>query len=116
MTEIVRSLESTQQAQTKISLSPTSVYTLGCGSSTHMRQVIDGGGWFDLEALNSSQRIPIGDGPNNVSVRKQFGVSLRVRGNPNRRTQRPLPGEDLDPGLGKDGHQGGLGRTWTRTC
>ena len=40
-------------------------------------------------------------GPNNVSVRKQFGVSLRVRGNPNRRPQRPLPGEDLDPGLGE---------------
>ena len=27
-----------------------------------------------------------------------------------------LPDEDLEPGLGKDGHQGGLGRTWTRTC
>ena len=27
-----------------------------------------------------------------------------------------LVGEDLDPGLGKDGHQGGPGRTWTRTC
>ncbi len=27
-----------------------------------------------------------------------------------------LPGEGLDPGLGKDGHQGGPGRTWTRTC
>ena len=27
-----------------------------------------------------------------------------------------LLSEALDPGLEKDEHQGGLGRTWTRTC
>ena len=34
-----------------------------------------------------------------------------VRGNTVQKRDATLPGEDLDPGLGKDRHRGGPGRT-----
>ena len=47
---------------------------------------------------------------------RRFGFPVRAGKTPSSNGDATLPGEGLDPGLGKDGHQGGPGRTWTRTC
>ena len=51
-----------------------------------------------------------------VTLRRRFGFPRTWQGNTVQKRDATLPGEGLDPGLGKDGHQGGPGRTWTRTC
>ena len=43
-------------------------------------------------------------------------VPRYARGNNVQKRDATLSGEDLDPCLGKDGHQGSPGCTWTKTC
>ncbi len=51
-----------------------------------------------------------------LSAARRFGFPRTWQGNTVQKRDATLPGKGLDPGLGKDGHQGGPGRTWTRTC
>ncbi len=50
------------------------------------------------------------------ALRSAIRVPRYARGNNVQKRDATLSGEDLDPCLGKDGHQGGPGCTWTKTC